>query len=114
MSAKPITYGLENDDIARIREVLAAHKEATQAILYGSRAKGNERLNSDIDLTLLGDSLTLSQLLSIENELDDLLLPYKIDLSIYRHISNPDLLEHIARVGKTFYQREQNITETPL
>jgi predicted nucleotidyltransferase len=49
-------------------------------VLYGSRAKGNYRPGSDIDLTLLGESLNLTELQKIELELDDLMLPYKIDL----------------------------------
>lgn len=99
-------YGLEYDDIMRVREVLAAHEEVTQAVLYGSRAKGNHRPNSDIDLTLMGVNLTVSVLLEIENELDDLLLPYTIDCSIYSHIENLSLLAHIERVGKLFYVRD--------
>ncbi len=69
-------------------------------ILYGSRAKG-----SDIDLTIVGDALTQSHLLKIANELDDLLLPYKIDLSLMRQIEDEALLEHIRRVGEVFYER---------
>ncbi len=107
-------YGLHNDDIKRICAVFAAHKEVRQAILYGSRAKGNERPNSDIDLTLLGDHLNLSLLFHIDNELDDLLLPYTIDLSLYHQIDNPSLLAHITRVGKVFYEQEQqNSATTP-
>ena len=78
--------------------------EIDEAILYGSRAKGNCRNGSDIDLTLKGRNLTLSQLFKIETQLDDLLLPYKIDLSIYHKIENLDLIEHIKRVGITFYK----------
>lgn len=37
------------------------------------------------------------------NVLNDLLLPYKIDLSLLKHIKNPELLEHIHRVGKIFF-----------
>lgn len=107
-------YGLHNDDIKRICAVFAAHKEVRQAILYGSRAKGNECPNSDIDLTLLGDHLNLSLLFHIDNELDDLLLPYTIDLSVYHQIDNPSLLAHITRVGKVFYEQEQqNSATTP-
>jgi predicted nucleotidyltransferase len=81
-------------------------------VLYGSRAKGNYPPTSDIDLTLLGENLNLSVLLEKENELDDLLLPYTIDCSIYRHIVNPSLLAHIERVGKVFYTRDIAIAES--
>lgn len=55
-------------------------------MLYGSGAKGNYRPGSDIELAL-----------------DDLLLPWKIDLSLYSQIDNPALVEHMGRVGRVFY-----------
>jgi uncharacterized protein len=99
-----LSFGLKETTIEKIRGVLARYPEIEKAVLYGSRAKGNYRNGSDIDLTLVGDGLTHNQLLRIEMEIDDLLLPYKMDLSLYRQIENPSLLEHIARVGITFYQ----------
>ena len=97
-------YGLKADTIARISGILATHPEIKQAILYGSRAKGNYREGSDIDLCLVGETLILTQLLKIENELDDLLLPYKIDLSLFHALDNPELIDHIRRVGLVFYE----------
>lgn len=99
-------FGLKNQTIHAISEVFRMHPQIGVAILYGSRAKGNYRPNSDIDLTLKGENLDLTELLKIENELDDLLLPYKIDLSVYHNIENKDLLDHIDRVGVVFYTRQ--------
>lgn len=96
-------FGLKPETISRINSVLAAHPEIEQAVLYGSRAKGSYRAGSDIDLCLKGDTLTLTQLLKIENELDDLLLPYKIDLSLLHALDNSELIDHIRRVGLVFY-----------
>lgn len=96
-------YGLKSDVIAQINGILATHPEIEQAILYGSRAMGNFRDGSDIDLCLQGETLTLTELLKIENELDDLLLPHKIDLSLFHNLDNPDLINHIRRVGVIFY-----------
>ena len=79
-----------------------------KAILYGSRAKGNFKRGSDIDLCLVGARLSMALLLNIDNQLDDLLLPYKIDLSIRDHIDNPDLHSHIERIGTDFYRREED------
>ena len=98
-------YGLKTETIHAIQEVLLTYPEVEKAILYGSRAKGNYRPGSDIDLTLTGETLNLTILQKIEHELDDLLLPYKIDLSLLRHIQNTDLLDHIQRVGKVFYEK---------
>ncbi len=99
-------YGLPPEALQAIRRVLAAHPAVDAAILYGSRALGRQRPGSDIDLTLQGEQLQHQDLLNIELELDDLLLPWKIDLSLLAHIDNPALLEHIRRVGKVLYQRE--------
>ena len=96
-------YGLKPDTIHGIQSVLAEFPQVEKAILYGSRAKGNYRIGSDIDLTLSGKDLDTALLLRIETELDDLLLPYTIDLSLFRHIENPDLVAHIDRVGVNFY-----------
>jgi uncharacterized protein len=105
---RTLDFGLKETTIEKIQSVLARYPEIEKAVLYGSRAKGNYRNGSDIDLTLMGDGLTHNQLLRIEMEIDDLLLPYKMDLSLYRQIENPDLLEHINRVGVTFYQSAKN------
>lgn len=104
-------YGLDTEDIVAIKKVFSNHDKIEKAILYGSRAKGNYRNDSDIDLTLKGENLTLSQLFAIETELDDLLIPYKIDLSIYHKIENQDLIAHIKRVGIVFYQNETLMSE---
>ena len=74
-------------------------------MLYGSRAKGTHRPGSDIDLTLCGGALNHTLLTRIDNELDDLLLPYQIDLSLMSSLSHPALLDHIRRVGVVLYAK---------
>jgi predicted nucleotidyltransferase len=96
--------GLPNEAVQAIRGVFAQYPQILEVILYGSRAKGNFRKGSDIDLTIKGGAVTLSQMLMIENQLDDLLLPYKIDLSLLHQIEDPNLIDHIGRVGTTFYK----------
>ncbi len=98
-------YGLKDKTISVLNTVFAQYTSIEQVLLYGSRAKGNFRNGSDIDLTLVGTQINLTDLLKIENEIDDLLLPYCVDLSQFHTISNPDLIAHIERVGKVFYQK---------
>ena len=98
-------YGLSDSVIDRITSVFTRFPEVDKAVLYGSRAKGNYKKGSDIDLTLSGRGLTLTILHKIEDQLDDLLLPYKIDLSIFEQISDPDVIDHIRRVGVVFYEK---------
>lgn len=99
-------YGLPPSAIQKICAVLNRYPQVEQAILYGSRAKGNYKNGSDIDLTLRGgEDLTLNVIYKILNDLDDSFLPYTIDLSIFNNISDPDVIEHIQRVGVTFYEK---------
>ena len=104
-------FGLKDHTIAAIQACLARHKRIAEAILYGSRAMGTYRRGSDIDLTLRGE-LTLSDVFRLENEIDDLLLPYSLDISLYRQISSPDLLDHIERRGVLFYQNPATSLDT--
>jgi predicted nucleotidyltransferase len=92
-------HGLQNTTIDAINSVFREYQDIDEVILYGSRAKGNYKTGSDIDLVLKGAKLSLTDLLKIENELDDLMLPYKIDVSLYHQINNLELTEHIQRVG---------------
>jgi len=100
-----IQFGLNQEDRDKINQVFAAYAAIDSVIVYGSRAKGNFKAGSDIDLSIIENSITFPEFLEIENALDDLLLPYKIDLSLKRKITSTDLLSHIDRIGKLFYQK---------
>ena len=98
-------FGLKPETIAEINQIFSTYSEISKVVLYGSRAKGNYKNGSDIDLTLISDRLNHRQLLQIQNQIDDLLLAYSIDLSIFSSIDNLHLIEHIDRVGITFYEK---------
>ncbi len=100
-------FGLKEATINQIISVFSQYPQIQKVLLYGSRAKGNYRNGSDIDLTLIGD-VSYSQLSSIENKIDDLLLPYSLDISIFSDIDNPDLIDHINRIGVIFYEKDAN------
>ena len=104
-------YGLKNSSIEKIRHVFARYPELEKAIIYGSRAKGNFKTGSDIDITFIGEGLTQSIVNRIEDDIDELFLPYNFDLSILKHVSNPDFLAHVNRVGVVFYQQESQAPE---
>jgi predicted nucleotidyltransferase len=97
------SFGLSVDTLGKMRAVFKRYPTVTKVIVYGSRAKGTYKPGSDIDLALVGDKLELEALLKIQGELEDLLIPYQIDLCLHKDIDNPQLLDHIQRVGKTFY-----------
>ncbi len=99
--------GLPESVLQKIRAVFDRFPQIEKAILYGSRAKGTYKNGSDIDLTLRGGAdLTLNILCKIANDLDDLFLPYTIDLSSFHDIGAPDLIGHIQRVGVVVYEED--------
>ena len=98
-------FGLREETIKKINSVFEKIPEMQEAIIYGSRAKGNYRIGSDIDLTLKGTNLTSDILSQIADEIDELNTPYLFDISIFERLNAPDLEEHINRVGKIFYSR---------
>ncbi len=100
-------YGLSQDITVRINKIFMQYEQVNEVVLYGSRAKGTFKPGSDIDLTLKGDGLNLKLLNKIGLDLDELLLPYIFDISIYSHITNKDLLDHIERVGLVFYRKNR-------
>ena len=96
-------FGIEENILVQIIATLRSFNEIEDAIIYGSRAKGNFKTGSDIDLTLKGKALNLNILTKIELALEELYLPYSFDISIYHHISNSDLIAHIQRIGKSIF-----------
>ncbi len=101
-----MNHGLTDGTVAQIHEVLARFSEVEKAMLYGSRAKGNYKPGSDIDLTLMGAAVTSNILGQILGELEDGLLPYTFDISSLPQITQADLLDHIRRVGVVFYEKK--------
>jgi predicted nucleotidyltransferase len=98
-------FGLSIETIGKINSVFAKFPEIKKVIIYGSRAKGNYKKGSDIDLTLVGENINLSLTNKIEMQIDELLLPYTMDISIFHQIDNEELIKHINRVGNLFYSK---------
>ncbi len=99
-------FGLSDQTLQKIHDVFVRYPQVEEAVLYGSRARGDYKNGSDIDLILHGgDSLTHTILSKIANDLDEQLLPYTIDLSIFKNVRNPDMIQQIERVGVVFYKK---------
>jgi len=96
--------GLTPRELALITSVLDRAAAVREAILYGSRAKGTYRQESDVDLALVGvDDL---QAEAVAEDLEELPLPYRFDVKALERIRHPPLREHIARVGISLYRRD--------
>ena len=102
-------FGLTKGNIAEVRAVLAGFAHVEKVLVYGSRAKGDFKNGSDIDLALFGESLQREDLLKIGEILnEETVLPYFFDLLLFKNVENQRLKEHILRVGKVLYERKQS------
>ena len=99
-------FGLNEKVIEDIVNNLKKYEEVESAKIFGSRARGDNRKASDIDIALFGDYLTSSINTKIFFEIDDLYLPYKIDLINFNSISSDDTIrKNILNEGVEFYAK---------
>lgn len=101
-------YGLTDTEWRKLLGVFAGNERIRQAILYGSRAKGTYKPFSDIDIALVGEDLSRMDLNRLLLAVDDLLLPYHVDLSLFHALKNEALLDHIQRRGIVIYESTHN------
>ena len=65
--------------IQEVKDFLIAQFPHEKIYLFGSRARGDEGMHSDIDIAIEGDALG-SRLSQARFALEESLVPYKIDL----------------------------------
>ena len=103
-----MSYGLTNKDLDLICSAIESRHEIQEAVLFGSRAMGNYKRGSDVDLAIKGTHVglrTVSDLSACLNE--KLPLPYQFDVVGYATIDTPALTKHIDTFGKILFQREK-------
>ncbi|TDE13812.1 nucleotidyltransferase family protein [Dyadobacter psychrotolerans] len=100
-------FGLQETDILAIQHALENYPGVKEAYIFGSRAKGNYRKGSDVDIALKGDNISFSHILTIAGYLnEDTMMPYHFDVLDYDAIQNQQLTEHIDRAGILFYKKQ--------
>lgn len=95
-------FGLTENIIARIKEIIFRDENVKDAILFGSRAKGNWKKFSDIDIALVGSEISHDTLVHVISDLEETTIPFTFDIIRYSAITNPDLKDHIDRSGVSF------------
>lgn len=98
-------FGIYPQSYSEILKIIDGCSTIDEVIIYGSRAKGNYREGSDIDITLKGN-VSQEDDSKLWHELEESYIPYLFDISIYNNLGSESLKEHIDRVGKTFYKRK--------
>lgn len=100
-------YGLLPADLEVIVNTLQAYPQIEKALIFGSRAKGNYKPGSDVDIAIVGAGIDQSQVATLSFALnEETFLPYFFDIVHYDTIEEIALKEHLDRVGEVIFQRE--------
>ncbi|MDN5323646.1 MAG: uncharacterized protein PWQ67_2100 [Clostridia bacterium] len=100
-----MNFGLSESDLDYIIKAIRKFPEIEKAVIFGSRAKGNYKPGSDVDIAIYGENITMNTLSALHAMLEDYgPLPYYFDVVDYTHLGHKDLKEHIDRVGKTIFR----------
>lgn len=94
---------MSQQNIEALRNAISCTKSVHEAVVYGSRARGDNTPFSDIDIALKGDNITSKDLTQIYFMIEDLLIPYTVDLCVVSEIQNERLVQNIQKEGKVLY-----------
>ena len=101
-----IIPGIPDAESTKVLELIQRHPRVRRVVLYSSRALGRHRPGSDLDLCLDAPDMELGELLKLGGALDDLLLPWRIDLQLRHLIDHKGLLDHLERVGQVLWTQQ--------
>lgn len=105
-SPKP-GFGIVPASAAKIVALLEAAPFVETVWIYGSRARGDERNDSDIDLVLDCPSATPGEWAQVSNALRDLDILYRMDVTRWQGDIEPGFRQRIERDRRMFWQRKR-------
>ena len=107
------TFGISNKSYQLLLNALEKYPQVEEVILFGSRAKGNYRNGSDIDLAIKGSQCNELVAMNIKGYLnEELPIPYFVDVVFYDGLNDSELKEHIDRIGQLFYTLKANMLDS--
>lgn len=100
-------FGIKDEELYSLKNIFSSTVEVDKVILFGSRAKGSYKPYSDLDLVLCGEDVSSTVLGNLMMDIDDLLMPYKVDLLLYNRITNEALKHEVETFGVVIYQKNE-------
>ena len=100
------TFGISKKSFSLLLSALQKYNEIEKAVIFGSRAMGNEKTGSDIDIAIYGAGVNNKLIVELKTILNEKMnIPYFVDLLEYKSISNMQLKDHIDKEGKILFNR---------
>jgi len=99
-------FGISDQSFEIFLNTISDCKDIDYAVIFGSRAIGNFKRGSDIDIAIYGEKLQRDTVINLSAKLNEgTPIPYYIDVVDPRYLENQDLIDHINRVGIVFYKK---------
>jgi len=102
-------FGLKDSIIIKIKDVLLKYDEIEKALIFGSRARGDYKKTSDIDIAIFSHNMTSSRINLLRNDFDDLDIIYTVDVVDFNKLSKEELKNNIINDGMVIYNRNSII-----
>ena len=99
-------YGLTDKSYHELLQILASIPEIEEALIFGSRARGDYWRASDVDLSIKGKDFDRHTLARLDDKLYNSHIPQFFDTHIYANIQNPQFKASVDRDGKVLYRRD--------
>lgn len=96
--------GISDKTYQMLLDTFSKFPEIKEILIFGSRAKGNYRNGSDIDLAVKGEKVEPDLIFRLKSLFNSRLsIPYKVDVVGYDYLEHQELKEHVDRIGKVIY-----------
>lgn len=103
LADKTLTFGLSAPILDSLRQVFSRFPNIDRVLIYGSRARGDFRPHSDIDMAVLAPTMTPSEFSHLWMALDDLPILFRLDVSLHHDVADPQLKHNMLADGVTLY-----------
>ncbi len=100
-------YGFLERDWCYMQQAISCFEEIEKVVLFGSRALGNYKTGSDVDLAIYGADVDRKTVRRLSEQLNENYpLPYFFDVVDYNALENENLIKHIDAYGKFIFRKK--------
>ncbi|WAM34957.1 nucleotidyltransferase domain-containing protein [Caldicellulosiruptor morganii] len=114
MKVEDKKFGIEEEILDKIVEIFKKYRQVRKACVFGSRARGDYKRGSDLDLCIWLEEGCENPVYKIEDELDELDTILLFDIVAFNSITKESLKESILREGVIIYERFEEIIASEL
>lgn len=98
-------FGLREGIIDEIVNVISKYEEIDKAVVFGSRARGDYKKTSDIDLAIFSSNISSTKLNLVRDNIDTLDIIYKVDVVHFESLNKEGIIKNIKSEGVIIYSR---------